>query len=898
MHTSHFPCFNHQVAEERGLSPVQTRSAKKNNPDQASKIDESSNVAKGLFMDESPDEKEIRQLELQKEKMRDERLKQQEGASGEVFFLSPKRKNQQANDNQFCLQLSPDVDCKRPMSRASSVNSALTFNSTKFEELQARVHALDKENASLRVENKMLESNHVKLQQKFDDEIAKRDTKNQKLLIENAKLQENIKFHGVPVLKDHEEWKNMETKLMGIQETLGEFKSERSLKQLDYEYALKIQDLNRTIDTLQTSLKDKEAKLEGEKHYHQEALKKVQEEAEQHKNMSGNVQECIKKLEEEKEELLKQSDQSKKDLEAAMESIREANQQKEDLEAQLGSVDQNAAMRQNELEKELEEICLVNESHEKKILDLENALRETKDKETASQDEIARIRDKLEESMVANGDLESRLAVLLDENKKYKVEIASLTKKLEDMTAEHASMLGETQKRIKNLKNERDNFKSALQMSNEELERRERELQAKLDAAKMLIQEKDTGITDLMEKVNGFSARESDLLQQIVLQEKVRRTLHNKVIQLAGNIRCFVRVRPCIKNESPDERSPFSFPTVFDKKGASNGPTLNSSDDVTKRFIIATEPAKDRGGLSQRRKRLKFGFDNVFSPRSTNQDVWNAAEPLIQSAVDGYNVCIFAYGQTGSGKTFTMLGGGSEESAGIVTHAVNKLFAAKDMIEDTSQGSQSVQISVELLEIYNEQVRDLLSKKKDGSFKSLNIAVNSNEAIGNIIRETSSVKEVTAHLDIAQSRRCVKATQSNEESSRSHLIFTINFVVTDTESGTTRKSKLHICDLAGSERLSKSKAVGSTLKETQHINKSLSTLSNVIEKLQSKAAHVPYRESKLTYLLRNSLGGDSKTLAIVCCNPLGEHYQETACSLRFANKLCNVELKSTADCSV
>ena len=441
-------------------------------------------------------------------------------------------------------------------------------------------------------------------------------------------------------------------------------------------------------------------------------------------------------------------------------------------------------------------------------------------------------------------------------------------------------------------------MESALTISEQEFNNRENELQDKLASATFIIQNKEKGLKQITEKMTNFDARESELLHQIVLQEEVRRSLHNKVIQLSGNIRVFVRVRPCIPNEEAKAKastSPFSFPSIFDKNTKATSSSVKVGDDLTKRFIVATEPLKDRGGLSQRRKRMKFGFDNVFSPRSNQDDVWEATEPLVQSAVDGYNVCVFAYGQTGSGKTYTMLGGGNSENRGIVAQSVKKLFEAKHMLEQTSQGMTTVEISVELLEVYNEQVKDLVSKKGATGCKSLNISVNSNEAIGNTVLPVASEDEVYSVLAIAQKRRCVKATKSNEESSRSHLICTLNFVVKNASG--ERKSKLHICDLAGSERLGKSQAVGSTLKETQHINKSLSTLSNVIEKLQQKSSHVPFRESKLTYLLRNSLGGDSKTLAIVCCNPLAEHYQETTCSLRFAQKLNKVELQAMGNIS-
>jgi hypothetical protein len=179
-------------------------------------------------------------------------------------------------------------------------------------------------------------------------------------------------------------------------------------------------------------------------------------------------------------------------------------------------------------------------------------------------------------------------------------------------------------------------MESALTISEEEFNYREIELQSKLALATSIIQEKEN-------RMISFDARESEWFQRIILLEEVRCSLHNKVIQLSGNIRVFVRVRPCIPNEEAKAKastSPFSFPSIFDKDTKATSSSMKVGDDLTKRFIVATEPPKDRGGLSQRKKRMKFGFDNVFSPRNDQDDVWEATEPLIQSAVDGYNVCV------------------------------------------------------------------------------------------------------------------------------------------------------------------------------------------------------------------------------------------------------------------
>jgi kinesin family member C1 len=456
-----------------------------------------------------------------------------------------------------------------------------------------------------------------------------------------------------------------------------------------------------------------------------------------------------------------------------------------------------------------------------------------------------------------------------------------------------------------------------------------------------------------LQHVAGFDAREAELTRRLQLSDMQRRDLHASVMTLMGNIRVFVRVRPLLASEQQaaveqqqQQLAPsaimkkrtarelehanqgtdglFRFPGLYDredkaaKTGSSNSNSTavaraTSSEDILKNIVEVTEPWKDRGGLSERRITHRFGFDNVFAPSHTQQDVWEATEPLVQSAIDGFNVCIFAYGQTGSGKTYTMLGGGGSsesslntvEEQGVIIRSVRKLFQAKQEMQELSKGETQVAVSVELIEIYNEQVHDLLatgggsiSSDKIGDRRK-SLKVNSQQVVGNKVISTATQEDVMRVLTLAQKRRCTKATSSNAESSRSHMLFTIHFEVTNGKTGMKRAGKLHVCDLAGSERLSKSGAHyvgGSLLEETKHINQSLSVLSNVIEKLQAGAGNegkqpIPFRESQLTYILQNSLGGNSKTLAIVCCSPLPCNYHETLCSLRFAEKVNKVSLK-------
>ena len=437
---------------------------------------------------------------------------------------------------------------------------------------------------------------------------------------------------------------------------------------------------------------------------------------------------------------------------------------------------------------------------------------------------------------------------------------------------------------------------------------------------------------DALIRLGTSDQREDELFHKLRESDRVRKELHARVMVLIGNIRVFVRVRPPLPHEAEASNAEqiFKYSSEsgsFDEKKSSK----YGCDDPTKNVLHVKEPFKDRGGLSQRRKKWSFGFDSVFDPSHSQEDLWEATEPLVQCAIDGFNVTLFAYGQTvsylqiaaydcilvqsinsvlknlcvvyqqGSGKTYTMLGDSeSTSSQGVIFRSIRKLFEAKARIENLSRGDKAVTMTVELLEIYNEQVRDLLAPKAPGvRGQEASLKICGNKAVGSIQQSVAEEVDVLEILKGAEKRRTVKATSSNATSSRSHLLFTIEYTITSKD-GTTQVGKLNVCDLAGSERLAKSGAHiagGSLLKETKHINLSLSSLSNVIEKLQAGDNNVPFRDSKLTSLLQNSLGGNSKTLCIICCNPLQTHFHETLCSLRFAAKINKVDLKSVQNFS-
>ncbi|XP_052179784.1 kinesin-like protein KIN-14K [Diospyros lotus] len=343
------------------------------------------------------------------------------------------------------------------------------------------------------------------------------------------------------------------------------------------------------------------------------------------------------------------------------------------------------------------------------------------------------------------------------------------------------------------------------------------------------------------------------------------RKLHNEVQELKGNIRVYCRIRPFLPGEEGRE-------SIVEHIGE-NGE------------LGVMNPSKQ--GKDGRRS---FKFNEVYGPATTQAEVYSDIQPLIRSVLDGYNVCIFAYGQTGSGKTYTMSGpdGASEEDWGVNYRALNDLFN----ISQNRNHAFKYELGVQMVEVYNEQVRDLLSS--DGSQKKLEILLNSRpngiavpDATMQPVISTSDVVEL---MEIGLRNRAKGATALNERSSRSHSIVTIHTHGTDTKSGASLRGSLHLIDLAGSERLDRIDVTGDRLKESQHINKSLSALGDVIFALSQKSAHVPYRNSKLTQVLQSSLGGHAKTLMFVQLNPELDSYSETMSTLKFAERVSGVEL--------
>ncbi|NWX72558.1 KI16B protein, partial [Alca torda] len=345
--------------------------------------------------------------------------------------------------------------------------------------------------------------------------------------------------------------------------------------------------------------------------------------------------------------------------------------------------------------------------------------------------------------------------------------------------------------------------------------------------------------------------------------------------------------------------------------------------DLNAKFIISMEKNKTtitnlkvpEGGTGDTgRERTKtFTYDFSYfsadskSPSFVCQEMVfkNLGTDVLKSAFEGYNACVFAYGQTGSGKSYTMMGNAGD--AGLIPRICEGLFSK--ISEKTKRNEASFRTEVSYLEIYNERVRDLLRRK---SSKTTNLRIREHPKEGPYVEDLSkhlvqNYTDVEELMDAGNINRTTAATGMNDVSSRSHAIFTINFTQAkfDSEMPCETVSKIHLVDLAGSERADATGATGVRLKEGGNINKSLVTLGNVISALadlsqdatnplsKKKQVFVPYRDSVLTWLLKDSLGGNSKTIMIATISPADVNYGETLSTLRYANRAKNIINKPT-----
>ena len=382
-----------------------------------------------------------------------------------------------------------------------------------------------------------------------------------------------------------------------------------------------------------------------------------------------------------------------------------------------------------------------------------------------------------------------------------------------------------------------------------------------LEYFKLLIEQENYKTIDLRQMKESLLSEQEKvhILSQKLKNEKyLRRKIHNRYMYLRGNLRVMCRVRPFLPSEKINKKSQME--------------TIAINNDSISIF-------------QDNKQERSFEYDYIFDTKSTQKDVYEEVTLLIQSMVQGNNICIIAYGQTCTGKTYTIQGPNSK-NPGIVPRAARELFLILNNFSK-SNFFESIRLSLTIIEIYNEQIYNLLEE----STPSLNMY---EDASGNLIIpdlnpiSINSFDEANKLFKLAAKFRHTSSTEYNERSSRSHCIFSFQLKLTGKD-GRIIRSTLHIIDLAGSERISKTQNKDEKLrKESICINLSLHSLSTVLNSIALKANHIPYRDSKLTHFLKDSLNENYNILLLLLVSPNVKDLGETISTLQFGERIVKI----------
>jgi len=491
-------------------------------------------------------------------------------------------------------------------------------------------------------------------------------------------------------------------------------------------------------------------------------------------------------------------------------------------------------------------------------------------------DELRAEYDEIAAQTSENNEAEIKLQVLTEEH-------IATTAALNAVYADLDATKARADAKMKEMEDQHKKEIEQLQFDLSVVKTRANKMQVDLDTSRDLT---DGDIEDeavLRARIEDRDKRILKLEADLLKGEQLRRQMHNTIQELRGNIRVYVRTRPFLPGDKQNDESPI---------------------DVT--------PDGESLAILDRRSGapMDFKFDKVFSPSAGQELVFDEVSDFVQSALDGYHVCLFSYGQTGSGKTHTMQGCGNGPMRGIIPRAVEKIL---DQARALNQHKWKFTVTASFLEIYNENLKDLLTSmvSEKGRGKGDSRAGKSNDKLSikrnregksfvdglthipiDVNESTVGMEQLQALMAVASRSRSVASTKMNSQSSRSHSVFMLHLNGFNDETGAIVNGALNLCDLAGSERLDRSGAGADAkrLKETQSINKSLSCLGDVFNALATGASHVPYRNSKLTYLLQDCLSGDGKALMFVNLSPTTASCGESVCSLRFAQRVNQVEL--------
>ncbi|GMI77548.1 KINESIN-LIKE PROTEIN IN ARABIDOPSIS THALIANA A [Hibiscus trionum] len=665
-------------------------------------------------------------------------------------------------------------------------------------------------------------------------------------------------------------------------------------QQCDENHVLDAEKLKNSLESAEKRCAD----IELEKKNKEEELNSIISEL---RDNNASLQEKLSKEVSEKLDAIDRHTSENEARVAAEKSVASLTEELERAQQDIAAANERAATLDN-THKRLQEYILSLQQYNSKLINDLETIRESlkrveKEKLTIVENlstlrgHCSSLQEQLTSSRVSQDDAVKQKEALVNEVKCLRGELQlvrddrerqmSQVQALSAEIAKYKESTGKSLAELDSLTMKSESLEDTCSSQREQIRILELQLAAANEKLKMIdLSASETRMEYLEKKrvVQELQDRLADMENKLIDGENLRKKLHNTILELKGNIRVFCRVRPLLPDDgAATEGAIVSYPT---------------STEFVGRGI----------DMIQSGQKYPFTFDKVFNHEASQQDVFVEISQLVQSALDGYKVCIFAYGQTGSGKTYTMMGRPEvPEQKGLIPRSLEQIFQCSQSLK--AQGWK-YKMQASMLEIYNETIRDLLSNNRSvgldptrpenavsGKQYTIKHDANGNTYVSDLtIVDVSSITEISSLLRQAAQSRSVSRTQMNEQSSRSHMVFTLRISGTNESTEQQVQGVLNLIDLAGSERLSRSGATGDRLKETQAINKSLSCLSDVIFALAKKEDHVPFRNSKLTYLLQPCLGGDSKTLMFVNVSPDPTSVGESLCSLRFAARVNACEI--------
>ena len=770
------------------------------------------------------------------------------------------------------------LESKRILSTLRTIksnNSAINYEDIKllptlFVDMQ---EALKKSNANV-VELKET------IKDKLDEEKILKE-KIKEMEMDNKKIMEKLFFHKSKENEMKQKFDELKYENLNLNQNL-EYNSgiQKKFENLILE--------NKNLKRINTELSKKIENYEEEINFLNKSKKELELKNKKFKNAQGLLQNEISNIEEYLEDVKNFQIEIKK-MQSEIKTVKEMNKKLEDEKKNLAKENYNYITTIKNMKIELknllnEKMNLIKEEKEiknkKNILfnELNNKLSEEQKK---NENLIQNLKN-LENINIKYQDLCEDYNKILNENEELKEEFKS--KKVEDLSKlkeKYEEEVFELKSLINLWKNNfleiskfkllNYDIKSHQEIENiididqnyiENAPSNIKEISKKvLDYFKLLIEQENYKTIDLRKLKDSLSLEQEKvhILSQKLNNEKfLRRKIHNRYMYLRGNLRVMCRVRPFLSSEKINKKSQME--------------TLVINNDSISVF-------------QENKQEKNFEYDYIFDTKSTQKDVYEEVTLLIQSMVQGNNICIIAYGQTCTGKTYTIQGPNSK-NPGIVPRAAKELFLILNNFAK-SDYFESIRLSLTIIEIYNEQIYNLLEE----STPNLNMY---EDASGNLIIpdlspiSINSYEEASKLFKLAAKFRHTSSTEYNDRSSRSHCIFSFQLKLTGKD-GRIIRSTLHIIDLAGSERLSKSQNKDEKLKkESICINLSLHSLSTVLNSIALKANHIPYRDSKLTHFLKDSLNENYNILLLLLVSPNNKDLPETISTLQFGERIVKI----------